>query len=187
MKKEKTLGIVGGIIAAIIISVIFVQLFLTDESTVVEENIILTNVTDENNNIDQEVLPRNQTVYTVPPRDWQVSGPFEIDRTQYALGEKIFLRVGALAPDEKGQAAFLRTFNDTHYEVYFTIPFDGSKPVFNQYFKPPVSKVNGICSKDYLIGNWTIVFQGTNYPNLKFEIIDLIVPGDEEAYNKVVC
>jgi len=187
MKKEKTLGIVGGIIAAIIISVIFVQLFLTDESTVVEENIILTNVTDEINNVDQEVLPRNQTVYTVPPRNWQVSGPFEIDRTQYALGENIFLRVGALAPDEKGQVAFLRPSNETHYIVYFTIPFDSSKPSFNQYFKPHVSKVNGICSKDYLIGNWTIVFQGTNYPNLKFEIIDLIVPGDEEGYNKVVC
>ncbi len=187
MKKEKTLGIVGGIIAKIIISVIFVQLFLTDESTVVEENIILTNVTDEINDVDQEVLPRNQTVYTVPPRNWQVSGPFEIDRTQYALGENIFLRVGALAPDENGQAAFLRPANETHYTVYFTIPFDSSKPSFNQYFHPQVAKAKGICTKDYLIGNWTIVFQGTNYPNLKFEIIDLIVPGDEEGYNKVVC
>ncbi len=187
MKKEKILVIMGGIIAAIIISVIFVQLFLTDESTDVKENIILTNVTDENNDIDKKMLPRNQTVYTVPPRDWQVSGPFEIDRTQYALGENIFLRVGALAPDEKGQVAYLRTFNDTHYEVYFTIPFDGSKPSFNQYFKPQIAKATGICSKDYLIGNWTVVFQGTNYPNLKFEIIDLIVPGDEEGYNKVVC
>jgi len=187
MKKQKTLGIVGGIIAAIIISVIFVQLFLTDDSTDAEENIIPTNVTDEINNVDQEMLPRNQTVYTVPPRDWQVSGPFEIDRTQYALGENIFLRVGALAPDEKGQAAFLRPLNETHYTVYFTIPFDGSKPSFNQYFHPQVAKAKGICNKDYLIGNWTIVFQGTDYPNLKFEIIDLIVTGDEEGYNKVVC
>jgi len=187
MKKEKTLGIVGGIIAAIIISVIFVQLFLTDDSTDVDENIIPTNVTNENNNVDQEMLPRNQTVYTVPPRDWQVSGPFEIDRTQYALGENIFLRVGALAPGEKGQAAFLRPSNETHYIVYFTIPFDSSKPSFNQYFHPQVSKAKGICSKDYLLGNWTIVFQGTDYPNLKFEIIDLIVTGDEEGYNKVVC
>jgi len=187
MKKEKTLGIVSSIIAAIIISVIFVQLFLTDESTDVEENIILTNVTDEINNVNQEMLPRNQTVYTVPPRDWQVSGPFEIDRTQYALGEKIFLRVGALTPDEKGQIAFLRPLNDTHYTVYFTIPFDGFKPSFNQFFQPSVAKTKGICSKDYLIGNWTVVFQGTNYPNLKFEIINLIVPGDEESYNKVVC
>ncbi len=187
MKKEKTLGIVGGIIATIIISVIFVQLFLTDESTDVKENIILTNVTDENNDIDKKMLPRNQTVYTVPPRDWQVSGPFEIDRTQYALGEKIFFRVVALAPDEKGQAAFLRQSNETHYTVYITIPFDGSKPSFNQFFHPQVSKAKGVCTKDYLIGNWTVVFQGTNYPNLKFEIIDLIVPGDEEGYNKVVC
>jgi len=187
MKKEKTLGIMGGIIAAIIISVIFVQLFLTDESTDVEENIIPTNVTDENNDIDKKMLPRNQTVYTVPPRDWQISGPFEIDRTQYALGEKIFLRVGALAPDEKGQIAFLRPTNETHYIVYFTIPFDSSKPTFNQFFQPSVAKAKGICSKYDLLGNWTAVFQGTNYPNIKFEIIDLIVPGDEESYNKVVC
>ena len=187
MKKEKTLGIVGGIIVAIIISVIFVQLFLIDESNDVDEIIIPTNDTDEINNVEQEMLPRNQTVYTVPPRDWQVSGPFEIDRSQYALSELIFLRVGGLAPDEKGQAVFLRTFNDTHYEVYITIPFDSSKPSFNQFFKPQVAKAKGICSKDYLIGNWTVVFQGTNYPNLKFEIIDLIVPGDEEGYNKVVC
>jgi len=186
MKKEKTLGIVGSIIAAIIISVIFVQLFLTDEGTDAEENIIPTNVTNENNT-EQEMLPRNQTVYTVPPRDWQVSGPFEIDRTQYALGEKIFLRVVALAPDEKGQAAFLRQSNETHYTVYITIPFDGSKPSFNQFFHPQVSKAKGVCTRDYLIGNWTVVFQGTDYPNLKFEIIDLIVPGDEEEYNKVVC
>ncbi len=187
MKKQKTLGIVGGIIAAIIISVIFVQLFLTDDTTDVEEIIIPTNDTDEINNVDQELLPRNQTVYTVPPRDWQVSGPFEIDRTQYALGENIFLRVGALAPDENGQAAFLRPTNETHYTVYFTIPFDGSKPSFNQFFHPQVSKAKGICSKDEILGNWTVVFQNTNYPNLKFEIIDLIVTGDETEYNKVVC
>jgi len=187
MKKQKTLGIVGGIIAAIIISVIFVQLFLSTEDTNVEEEIIPTDETGENYILGHAKLPRNQTVYTVPPRDWQVSGPFEIDRTQYALGEKIFLRVGALAPDEKGQVAFLRPSNETHYIVYSTIPFDGSKPSFNQFFHPQVSKAKGICSKDYLIGNWTVVFQGTNYPNLKFEIIDLIVTGDEEGYNKVVC
>jgi hypothetical protein len=187
MKKDQTLGIVGGIIAVIIISVIFVQLFLADESPDVEDKIILTNETDKINNIDQEMLPRNKTVYTVPPRDWQVSGPFEIDRTQYALGEKIFLRVGALEPAEKGQVTFLRPLNDTHQKVYFTIPFDSSKPSFNQFFQPSVAKVKGICSKDDLIGNWTVVFQGTNYANIKFEIINLIVPGDEESYNKVVC
>jgi len=176
MKKEKTLGIVGGIIATIIISVIFVQLFLIDESNDNKDPILV-------------VVPpsASESDYKPLPRDWQVSGPFEIDRTQYALGENIFLRVGALAPDENGQVAFLRPSNETHYVVYFTIPFDGSKPIFNQYFHPQVSKAKGVCSKDYIIGNWTAVFQGTNYPNIKFEIIDLIVPGDEEKFNKVVC
>ena len=94
MKKEKTLGIVVSIIAAIIISVIFVQLFSIEESN-------------DNKNPILVVVPPNasDSLYKPQPRDWQVSGPFEIDRTQYALGEQIFLRVGALAPDENGQVA----------------------------------------------------------------------------------
>ncbi len=186
MKKQKTLGIIAGVIAVIVIGVIFVQLSLTDENNDEQKNIILTNETEKMND-EKEMLPRNQTVYTVPPRDWQTSGPFDIDRTQYALGENIFLRVGVLTPGETGQVAFLRPSNETHYIVYFTIPFDSSKPIFNQYFHPQVSKAKGVCSKDYIIGNWTAVFQGTNYPNIKFEIIDLIVPGDEEKFNIVVC
>ena len=55
------------------------------------------------------------------------SGPFQIDKSQYLLGENIFVRVGNLAPNEKGQIAFLRPMNETHYSVYTTIPFDGAK------------------------------------------------------------
>ncbi|AFS81963.1 hypothetical protein [Candidatus Nitrosopumilus sediminis] len=124
--------------------------------------------------------------YSPKEREWITSGPFQIDRSEYVLGEKIFLVIGGLQQYEKGQVAFLRPLNDTHYKVYQTIPFDGSKKnVFNYYIQPQISKENGICSIDDLVGDWTVVFRGTNYENLKFRITDKILPGDEDSYEPV--
>ncbi len=104
------------------------------------------------------------------------------------LGELVLMRIGDLQPNEKGQIAFLRPLNETQYEVYITIPFDGSQKItFNQYFKPSLSRGLGICSKDDLMGQWRVVFQGTNYENLNFEIIDKIIPGEEVNYEGNIC
>jgi len=175
MRKEKTVGIIAGIIAVIIISVIFVQMFKTNES----DDVIL------------RIIPPNGTDYKPAPRDWQTSGPFQIDREQYALGELVLMRIGIqdkLKPNDKGQIVFLQPSNGTHQTVYITIPFDGSDKIsFNQYFKPALSMNRGICSKADLLGNWTVVFQNTDYENLKFEIVDRYIPGEEENYEKPVC
>ncbi len=172
MKKEKIVGIFAVIIAVIIISVILVQMFKTNEN----DDVVL------------RIIPPNGTDYKPAPRDWQTSGPFQIDREQYVLGELVLVRIGDLATNEKGQITFLRPLNETHYDVYITIPFDGSQKIsFNQYFKPSLSKGLEICTKDDLIGNWTVVFQGTDYDNLKFEIVDRYIPGEEENYEEPVC
>jgi len=119
-------------------------------------------------------------------REWITSGPFEIDRSEYALGENIFIRMNELGPTEKGQVAFLRPINDTHYSVYITIPFDGAKSSFNQYFTPDLSKVKGICSIEDIAGEWTVVFRGTDYDNIKFRVSnEVIVPGEESRYEPV--
>jgi len=119
-------------------------------------------------------------------REWITSGPFQIDREEYALGENVFLRINQLDPTEKGQVAFLRPMNSTHYSVYITIPFDGSKQSFNQYFTPDLSIVKGICSIEDIAGEWTVVFRGTDYENIKFRVSDkIIVPGEEERYEPV--
>jgi len=124
----------------------------------------------------EKIADENQ--YEVLPREWQTSGPFQIDRSEYALGEKIFLRIGGLDFQEKGQVAVMRPLNDTHYSVYLTIPFDGAKKGgFNYYVEPQLSKVRGLCSVDDVMGKWALVFRGTNYENLNFEITDRIVPG----------
>ncbi|MDH5569403.1 MAG: hypothetical protein OEX98_06410 [Nitrosopumilus sp.] len=124
--------------------------------------------------------------YSPKPREWITSGPFQIDRSKYVIGEKIFLVIGGLGQQEKGQAAFLRPLNDTHYKVYQTIPFDGAKKnTFNYYIQPQLSKIAGICSIEDITGQWTVVFRGTDYANLKFEITEQILPGDEDNYQPV--
>ena len=124
--------------------------------------------------------------YSPKEREWITSGPFQIDRSEYVLGEKIFLRTGGLGFDEKGQVAFLRPLNTTHYEVYLTIPFDGSdNSAFNYYLQPQLSKLRGFCSVDDFVGDWRVVFRGTDYPNLEFKITKDILPGDEEDFVSV--
>ena len=121
--------------------------------------------------------------YSPKEREWITSGPFQIDRSEYVLGEKIFLRTGGLGFDEKGQVAFLRPLNTTHYEVYLTIPFDGSdNSAFNYYLQPQLTKLRGFCSADDFVGDWRVVFRGTDYPNLEFKITKDILPGDEEDF-----
>ena len=125
--------------------------------------------------------------YSPKDREWITSGPFQLDRSEYVLGEKIFLRIGGLALDDKGEVAFLRQSNSTHYSVYLTVPFDGSqKSAFNYYIEPQLSKTRGLCTAEDIAGEWRAVFRGTDYPNLEFRITDQILPGEDE-YLIPVC
>ena len=132
----------------------------------------------EKQNIENEYKPKD--------REWITSGPFQIDRNEYILGEKIFLRIGGLQFEESGQVVFLMPSNGTHHTVYMSIPFDGAdKLAFNYYLEPDLSKANGICSVDDLVGTWKVVFKGTNYPNLEFRVTEEFLPGDEPEYEPV--
>lgn len=136
--------------------------------------------------IDEIEKANLENQYSPKEREWITSGPFQIDRSEYLLGEKIFLRIGGLNYEEKGQVVFLKPLNTTHYEVYWSIPFDGAdKPAFNYYLQPQLSKKEGYCSVDDFIGDWRVVFRGTDYKNLEFKIIEDILPGDEDHYQQV--
>jgi len=124
--------------------------------------------------------------YSPKDREWITSGPFQIDRSEYILGEKIFLRTTGLEFNEKGETVFLRPLNSTHYSVYFTIPFDGSdNAAYNYYLEPQLSKIKGYCTVDDFIGDWRVVFRGTDYPNLEFKITEQILPGAESSFESV--
>ncbi len=181
MQKGIMISVIGAGIVIIIAGIIF-GLNQESETAKVEDPFDREVQPVENPEI-QEKLDNiqkiaNETEYTVTQREWITSGPFQIDRSEYAIGEKIFIRLGGIQYDEKGEIAVMRPLNATHYKVYLTIPFDASqKDGFNYYIEPQISKTKGICSIDDLTGKWTLVFRGTNYSSLDFNITEKIVPG----------
>jgi hypothetical protein len=186
--KSMNKGIIIGIpiIIAIIVGVIAISMISVEQSDDMEvEDTFDKEISPEETPQVGEKLEEIKKIaeeneYDILPREWQTSGPFQVDRSEYALGEKIFLRIGGLSFQEKGQVAVMRPLNDTHYSVYLTIPFDGAnKDAFNYYLEPQLTKTRGLCSVDDVLGKWALVFRGTNYPNLNFEIINKTLPGTD--------
>jgi hypothetical protein len=193
VNKKTIIPIIG--IVVIIIGIIAIS-YQEPEIEKSNDKINVENKTSENPIIDQMVdeklneIEKNadENYFKPAPRDWQTSGPFQIDRSNYLVGEKIFLRIGGLNVEDKGQVAFLKQSNATHYTVYQTIPFDGSKKnEFNYYTDIKLSKVLGLCTIDDVIGEWNVVFRGTEYKNLKFEVSEQILPGEEGKFSTPVC
>ncbi|KKL81753.1 hypothetical protein LCGC14_1991580, partial [marine sediment metagenome] len=116
MKKEKISGIIGGVIAAIIIGVVVIQFSSINENAPIQDN-DLPEIVD----VDDDGVPDEVDPFISTPRVWQTSGPFQIDREQYVLGELVLMRIGNLETNEKGQIVFLQPSNGTHQTVYITI------------------------------------------------------------------
>ena len=185
VKKGLTIGIVTGV--SVFVIILAIVLISSEKSDVIEvEDTLNREIKPEPETPEiQEKLDEIEKInlkneYSPKEREWITSGPFQIDRSQYAIGEKIFIVIGGLNVNEKGQIAVMRPLNDTHYTVYLTIPFDGAaKPAFNYYLEPQISKARGLCSVDDIIGKWIMVFRGTDYPNLNFEITKDVVPSTD--------
>ena len=189
MKNAGIIGIVGGI--GVFVVILVIVLTSNSESDVAEvedtldKEIQPVEIPEIQDKLDEIENIANSTNYNPLTREWITSGPFQIDRSEYAIGEKIFIRIGGLGVEEKGQIAIMRPLNVTHYSVYLTIPFDGNqKAGFNNYIEPQISKSRGLCSVDDISGKWLLVFRGTNYKNLNFEITERVVPGTNI---KTVC
>ncbi|MEK6931872.1 MAG: hypothetical protein AABZ37_06830, partial [Thermoproteota archaeon] len=166
MKKGLAVGMIVGVSVFVVILAIVVT--SNQKSDVIEvEDALDDEVKPETENSEiQEKLDEIEKInleneYSPKEREWQTSGPFQIDRKEYAIGEKIFIVIGGLNASEKGQIAVMRPLNATHDSIYLTIPFDGAvKHEFNYYLEPKISKIRGICSVDNIIGNWVMVFRG---------------------------
>ena len=189
MKK----GVIAGIVIGVFAIILGIVLAINQESDVMKiedvSNKELSSSqesTEVQEKLEEIRIVADKNVYVPMPREWITSGPFQIDRSKYVLGEKIFLVIEGLEHQEKGQVTFLRPLNDTHYSVYQTVPFDETKKsAFNYYIQPQLTKTRGLCTVNDLIGTWKVVFRGTDYPNLEFEITDKILPGDESSYEPV--
>tara|TARA_X000001036_G_C20496002_1_gene731837 strand:- start:236 stop:796 length:561 start_codon:yes stop_codon:yes gene_type:complete len=120
--------------------------------------------------------------YTPKEREWINSGPFHIDRSEYWLGEKTFINIDEIDENIKGEMVFAKIINSTHSKIYSKIAFDGSKEQNNFYLAYYPSEFKGFCGTNELAGDWRIMFVGTSFPDLKFKIINQILPGMEDKF-----
>jgi len=130
--------------------------------------------------------PNEETTTNKIEEKWQRSGSFEVDKSQYNMGEKIFLSTSNLLPEDKGTVQFLRPLNDTHHKLYIKIPFDGmQRTQFNYYFEPRYNEYRGICSMDDVAGNWIVKFSGTQYKDINFEILAQSSSWDDRTFEPI--
>ena len=179
------------VIAILVVITIVVIIFNLTQNEIVDEQVAeLENSSEieglldkiksdkaKNDSLDKPFIPKE--------REWIASGPFKIDRSEYLLGEKIFVNIDALNVNEKGKVVFLRPVNSTHYSPYHTMPFDETGQRNNYYFTPDLSIARSICNTDELVGNWKVVFEGTKYSDLEFKVIKKILPGNEKRYESI--
>ena len=118
--------------------------------------------------------------------EWIKSGPFSIDKTEYNLGEKIFIVVDGLKQEDKGKVIFFRPLNNTSWSNYVTMDFDGRNKVeFNLYFEPQLSQIKNICSANDLAGTWIVKFIGTEYSDITFEMMNQTSSWDKRTFDPV--
>ena len=131
------------------------------------------------------------------------SGPFQIEKYEYYLGEKIFINAVDIPADEKGEIVFFRPAPDGVSELpkeyegisgelisakvkYMAIKFDGeNKQNFNKYFEPRFNEWNEICSTDDLVGEWVMVFSGAQYEPIHFTVLNETMPGDTRTFEPI--
>ena len=123
--------------------------------------------------------------YTPKDREWVQSGPFFMDRSEYVLGEKVFINIENIDKNTKGKMIFSKIINSTHNQVYKEVNFDGSKSQQNFYVAIYPSVPQNFCTVDELIGDWEIILAGTELENFKFKILDKMLPGADRLFQTV--
>ena len=178
---------ISGIIVIAVIALSITQIEINEnESTQNLETSDKINTMLEKIKQDKIENDNSEKPYEPKPREWIESGPFVIDRSEYVLGEKIFVNINYLDEKIKGEMVFAKHINSTHLYEYKKIKFDGSKPQQNFYLALTLNPARGLCTTDMLIGDWELIFRGTNFPSLEFKVLDQIIPGLEDNY-KPVC
>ena len=174
-----------------IITIAIIAYGLTQITTIEEENTTYIEESDKistmlekikqdkikNDNSDDPYIPKD--------REWIQSGPFLIDRSEYVLGEKIFVNVDNLPENIKCEMRFEKKINSTHNHQYKALQFDGSKVQNNFYLSIYPSIPRGFCTSDSLVGEWELIFDGTPYEKLKFKFVNQIIPGMENQFRSV--
>ena len=116
-------------------------------------------------------------------KDWNRVGPFAVNKYEYRIGESVFFIGENLEIGDSGNAVFVMP-NGT--KSYLSLPFDAEKKSsFNYYFKPMVSAAKKICSTNEFIGEWTVIFQGTEYRPIKFRFINETITSEKGTFQRI--
>lgn len=113
---------------------------------------------------------------------WVISGPFAITKDKYRLGDNVFMVVQGLKPNDVGAIIVF----DPKGGVFTHVLFNGTeKSQFNYFFKPNTVGTEKLCTPQDLVGNWTIVFQGTPYKPIPFQVINEWVQGSQAEIKSI--
>ena len=115
--NNKIISIVAVIISISII-IFAISELQTDERKVSEQSVSEESVSEESvseESVSEEIQSKldklekdrienlnSQQPFIPKERDWPTSGPFKIDRSQYLLGEKIFVNIDTLTLSDQG-------------------------------------------------------------------------------------
>ena len=188
--NRKILMIVG-VVAGVIAIAGAIASFSTTENEEVYNKDSKFSETDEISSMLQKIEDdkieneQSENPYKPKEREWNSSGPFKLDRSEYVLGERLFVNLDYVDKSTKGEMIFTKIINNTHVYEYKKVKFDGSKPQYNFYIGINLNPIRGLCNVDQLIGNWELRFEGTNYESIKFKVLDQILPGSERNYEAV--
>ena len=161
---NKSVGIATGIGIAIIIGVIIFQ---------------VSETTWKQASVEEYYKKDGKVAGVVYPDNPQILGPLQINKDKYLLGENIYVILKDLKPVDKGTVQFFAPGG----ELYQEMGFDGKERDFQKkYFKPQLLKSKQMCTKEQLIGQWTVMFEGYDMAVINFEIIKDVLPNMEHQF-----
>jgi hypothetical protein len=178
------------IIASIII-VIGIGVFSFSQSEIIEKQTASESVKDGQisgllKKVEEDRIAAEKAGFEMhKPREWLTAGPFQIDRSEYHLGEKIFINVAPLPSDFNGEMVFAKIVNSTHAKIYKKLAFMGSQEEQNRYFTAFPSMPRNFCTVDDIVGDWELTFTGINLNPLEFKILDTYIPGTIDYFDPV--
>ena len=147
------------ITVSVIITIAIIVFGLTQISTVEEKNNSYTEGSTEIQPMLEKIKEdkikndNSENPYVPKEREWIRSGPFLIDRSEYVLGEKVFINMDNIPENVKGEIRFIKIVNSTHHQPYKSIVFDGSKKQNNFYLPIYPSIPLGFCTAASIVGD----------------------------------
>jgi len=172
MNKNVGIAIVVGIV--VIIGVIGFQIYDSTYQKSSVEEYYADQTKSDNKTVKHVVYPENpQTLYGLT-----------INKDKYLLGENVFIKINGIP---MGLQDSVRFFTPEGH-LFLNLKFDGDeKSSVKHYFRPALAKSidrdgGGLCDKEQLIGEWTVLFASMPGDKLYFQVMDEILPHSEQYY-----